>query len=185
MFSEEYPFSAAIYNGPIQYAPGLPWFRKKIPAPYGNGAMLNPKDDWKIWTSPYSAMEMAAQLRHLCNRWSSSLGNMEQVIHLSEISRKQTAELDYGIVWIIDYTFRSFANALDFYQAREAGNTTEMQRLAQIELDATARAYRYVLQDSRLGWEAQLQYYYQPSDVLERLLSLEAVLAPPSEDPAG
>ncbi len=48
-----------------------------------------------------------------------------------------------------------------------------------IELEATKAAYQRVLADSRLGWEAQLQYYYQPSDVLERLLSLEAVLSPP------
>jgi hypothetical protein len=43
----------------------------------------------------------------------------------------------------------------------------------------TVQAYRCILADSRLGWEIQLQYYCQPSDVLERLLSLEAALSPP------
>ncbi|MGI8907684.1 MAG: hypothetical protein ACR2IE_14480 [Candidatus Sumerlaeaceae bacterium] len=179
VFAEEYPFSAAIYNGPIQYAPGLPWFRNIIPPPYGNGAMLNPKDDWKIWTSPYTAPQMADQLRHMCSRWSDSLDRMKGLVGLAAAARKQTAQRDYAIAWIIDYTFRSFANALDFYQAREVGNSLEMQRLAQIELEATSQAYKYVLQDSRLGWEAQLQYYYQPSDVMERLISLEAIIASP------
>jgi hypothetical protein len=30
--------------------------------------------------------------------------------------------------------------------------------------------------DSRLGWEAELQYFYRPLDVLERLLSLDAIV---------
>ena len=39
-------------------------------------------------------------------------------------------------------------------------------------------ALRRVNADSRLGWEAELQYFYRPIDVLERLLSLDAIVDP-------
>ena len=32
--------------------------------------------------------------------------------------------------------------------------------------------------EGRLGWEAELQYFYRPSDVIERLLSLDAIVDP-------
>ena len=46
------------------------------------------------------------------------------------------------------------------------------------ELKTTEEALRKVNADSRLGWEAELQYFYRPSDVMERLLSLDAVVEP-------
>jgi hypothetical protein len=45
-------------------------------------------------------------------------------------------------------------------------------------MKATKQAFRLVRGDSRFGWELELQYFYRPLDVLERLLSLEAVLEP-------
>ena len=143
--------------------------------------MLNPKDDWIIWSSPYAARQMSAQLRRMWDRWAEGLADFQRVVTLAQGARRRTAELDYGVARILDYTFRSFANALDFYQARDQGDAEEMRRIAARELEATIQAYHCVLADSRLGWEAQLQYYYQPSDVLERLLSLEAVLSPRPE----
>lgn len=181
VFSREYPYSAAIYDGPIQYAPGLPWYRHKIPPPYGNCVMLNPKDDWQRWCRPYTPAQMAAQLRSMCSQWAPGLRDLHDVAASAPPARKRIAERDYSVAWMVDYTFRSFANSLDFYKARDAGDKPEMARLVKEELNATREAYERTQADSRLGWEAQLQYYYQPSEVLEKILSLEAVLKPPPD----
>jgi hypothetical protein len=45
-------------------------------------------------------------------------------------------------------------------------------------LKATEQAFRLVRADSRFGWELELQYFYRPLDVLERLISLDAVMEP-------
>lgn len=58
-----------------------------------------------------------------------------------------------------------------------------MKRIAGEEIKNTEEAFRLVRADSRLGWEAELQYFYRPADVLERLISIDAVLQPPEGKP--
>jgi hypothetical protein len=88
------------------------------------------------------------------------------------------AERDLGVAWMVGYTFRAYANALDFYKARDAGDIEGMKRIAAEEVKATTEAFRLVRADSRFGWELDVQYFYRPLDVLERLISLDAVLEP-------
>jgi hypothetical protein len=90
--------------------------------------------------------------------------------------RRRTAERDLGVAWMVDYTYRAYANDLDFYAARDAGDLAGMKRIASEEIKPTEEALRQVRADSRLGWEAELQYFYRPLDILERLVSLDAVL---------
>ena len=49
------------------------------------------------------------------------------------------------------------------------------------EIRNTEEAFRRVRADSRFGWEPELQYFYRPLDVLERLISLDAVIDEPVE----
>ena len=177
-FTEEYPFPTAAYSAPLQHGPSLPWYGRPIPLPYGRVSLFNCKDDWKNWPPPYGPELMTRLLRHLCERWDDGLRDLREVVAKSSGLRRRAAERDFGVAWMVGYTYRAYADALDFYQARDSGDATAMKRIAAGQIRATEQALRLVRADSRLGWEAELQYFYRPSDVLERLISLDAI-----EDP--
>jgi len=86
---------------------------------------------------------------------------------------------------MVGYYYRAYANALDFYKARDSGDQVTMKRIAAEEIRNTEEALRLVRADSRLGWEPELQYFYRPLDVLERLVALDAVAEPPESEAPG
>jgi hypothetical protein len=178
-FAEEFPYSTAPYAGPLQHGPSLPLYRRDIPPPYGNVTLFNCKDDWKRWTPPYPPALMVKLLRHLCERWEDGMKDLREAAVRSDGARRRLAERDLGVAWMVGYYYRAYADALDFYAARDAGDMDGMRRFALAEIKATEEALRRVRADSRLGWEAELQYFYRPLDVLERLVSLDAVIEPP------
>jgi hypothetical protein len=173
-FHEEFPFFGS-YNPPLQHGPSLPLYRRDIPPPFGNATLFNSKDDWRRWPPPYSPEVTIKVLSHLCDRWDEGLKDLREAVDRSG-SRRKLAERDYGVAWMVGYHWRAFANNLEFYKARDAGDVAGMKRIASEELKATQEAFRLVRADSRFGWEAELQYFYRPSDVLERLISLDAVM---------
>ena len=176
-FTEEFPFFAT-YNPPLQHGPSLPLYCRDIPPPFGNASLFNCKDDWRNWPSPYSPALTVKLLHHLCDRWDEGLKDLREVVEKSGTRRAQ-AERDYGVAWMVGYHWRAYAKALEFYGARDGNDPTTMRRIAAEELKASEAAFRLVRADSRFGWEAELQYFYRPQDVLERLISLEAALKAP------
>ncbi len=177
-FHEEYPFSVSPYAGPMQHGPSLPWYKRDIAPPYGSTTLFNPKDDWRNWTPPYPQDVMARLLFHLADRWDDGLSDLRAAAAKAPADRKKLAEQDLGVAWMFAYYCRSYANTLHFYGARDGGDPVEMKRRATDELRLTQEAFRLVRADSRLGWQAELQYFYRPLDVLEKLISLDAVLTP-------
>ena len=177
-FGEEFPYSADMYAGPLQHGPSLPLYRRDIPPPFGRTSLFNCKDDYQNWAPPYGPEKMTTLLRHLCDRWDDGMKDLQEAARKTAGPRRRLAERDLGVAWMVGYTYRAYANALDFYKARDAGDAEGMKRIAAEELKATTEAFRLVRADSRLGWELELQYFYRPLDVLERLLSLDAVVDP-------
>ncbi len=178
-FTEEYPFTQSPYAGPLQQGPSIPLYRRDIPPPYGSATLLNCKDDWQHWSPPWPPAQMAQLLRHLCDRWDEGLADLKRIPEFAPPDRRRLARQDYGVAWMVGYYYRAFADAIDFYQARDAGDEAAMRRIATAQMKPTEDALRLVRSDSRLGWEPELQYFYRPQDVLERLISLDAVLTPP------
>ncbi|MEO5803267.1 MAG: hypothetical protein ABIR24_07030 [Verrucomicrobiota bacterium] len=176
-FTEEFPFSVSPYSAPLQHGPSLPLYRRDIPLPYGHVTLFNCKDDWTRWPPPYSPELMTKLLRHMCDRWDDGLKDLQEAVSKSG-SRHKMAERDLGVAWMVGYYWRAYANDMEFYKARDAGDIAGMKRIAAEELKATEQAFRLVRADSRFGWELELQYFYRPLDVLERLISLDAVLEP-------
>jgi hypothetical protein len=177
-FGEEFPYTASMYAGPFHHGPSLPLYRRDIPPPWGRVSLLNSKDDYQNWAPPYGPEKMAQLLRHLCDRWDDGLKDLQAAARKTAAPRRRMAERDLGVAWMVGYTYRAYANALDFYKARDAGDIEGMKRIAAEELKATTEAFRLVRADSRFGWELDVQYFYRPLDVLERLVSLDAVLEP-------
>jgi hypothetical protein len=175
----QFPYSSSPYAGPLQHGPALLWYAHQLPRPFGYASLLNPKDDWRDWTPPYSQELMAKLLRELSGKWEQGMTVWRQALELMPNARRRIAERDLDVAWMVDYTWRAYANALHFYGARDAGDQVTMRQLAREEIKNTQEALRRVNADSRVGWEAELQYFYRPNDVLERLLSLEAIVEAP------
>lgn len=180
-FHEEFPYSAAPYSGPLQHGPSLPWYGRDIPPPYGTVTLFNPKDDWRNWTPPYPQDVMAKLLRAMCDRWDAGMADLREAATRVPAARRGVIERDLGVAWMIGYYYRAYANALHFYGARDGKDPVEMKRLATEERKQTREALRLVRADSRLGWQAELQYFYRPNDVLEKLISLDAIIEPPAK----
>jgi hypothetical protein len=181
-FYEEFPFSTSPYAGPLQHGPSLPLYIRDIPPPFGNATLFNCKDDWSHWTAPYRPELMVQLLHHLCDRWDEGLKDLRDGMAKMPLggsaanARYYRAQADYGVAWMVGYYWRAYANDLEFYMARDAKDVEKMKHIAAAELKSTQEAFRLVCLDSRLGWEAELQYFYRPLDVLERLISLDAVI---------
>jgi len=175
----QFPYSSSPYAGPLQHGPSLPWYPHPLPRPFGHATLFNPKDDWRHWTPPYSQELMAKLLRDMGGKWEQGIEAWRQAMEQMPKARRRIAERDLGVAWMVDYTWRAYANALHFYGARDAGDQVAMQKVAREEIKNTEEALRRVNADSRLGWEAELQYFYRPNDVLERLLSLDAIVEAP------
>jgi PAS domain-containing protein len=176
---EQFPFSSSPYASPLQHGPSIPWYAHHIPRPYGHASLFNPKDDWRNWTPPYPQDVMAKLLRDLSAKWQDGMADFQRAMAHMPTARRKIAERDQGVAWMVDYTYRAYANALHFYGARDGGDGANMKRIAAEEIKNTEEALRHVNADSRLGWEAELQYFYRPNDVLERLVSLDAIVNPP------
>ncbi|MDB6028640.1 MAG: hypothetical protein JWM68_4863 [Verrucomicrobiales bacterium] len=177
-FSEEFPFSVSPYAGPLQHGPCLPWYPSDIPGGYGRTTLFNCKDDWRHWTAPYPQDVMMKLLRHLCVRWDEGLEDLRKAAAKAPPERRPLAERDLGVAWMVGYYYRTYANALEFYGARDGGDIPKMKEHAAADLKETTEAFRLVRADSRLGWEAELQYFYRPQDVLEKLVSQDAIISP-------
>ena len=119
---------------------------------------------------------MARLLRQLSVKWREGMSIWQEAVKQMPKERRRLAERDLGVAWMVDYTYRAYANALHFYGGRDGGDRVTMRKLAEEEIRNTEEALRRVNADSRLGWEAELQYFYRPNDVLERLVSLDWVL---------
>jgi hypothetical protein len=172
----QFPYSSSPYAGPLQHGPSLPWYPHPLPRPFGHVTLFNPKDDWRNWTPPYSQELMAKLLRQLSGEWEQGMAVWKQAMEQMPRERRRIAERDLGVAWMVDYTWHAYANALHFYGARDGGDKVSMRQLALEEIKNTEEALRRVNADSRLGWEAELQYFYRPNDILERLLSLDSIV---------
>jgi hypothetical protein len=174
----EFPYSSSPYASPLQHGPSIPWYAHQLPRPYGHASLFNPKDDWRNWTPPYPQDRMAQMLEQLCVNWEEGMRTIDAAIPDMSREHRALAKRDQGVAWMVSYTYRAYANALRFYEARDA-DVANMRRIATEEIRNTEEALRRVNADSRLGWEAELQYFYRPMDVLERLLSLDAIADAP------
>ena len=119
----EFPFSSSPYASPLQHGPSMPWYAKQIPRPYGHASLFNPKDDWRDWTPPYSQELMAKLLRALSAKWEDGMADFKKAMECMPKSRRSTAERDLGVAWMVDYTYRAYANALHFYERATAAIT--------------------------------------------------------------
>ena len=122
---------------------------------------------------------MAKLLKHLCSRWDEGLAVLRAAEKDVAPSRRRELQRDNNVAWMVGYYYRSYANTLEFYGSRDGNDLASMKRFAANEIKETEEALRVVRSDSRIGWEAELQYFYRPQDVLERLISLDAVISPP------
>jgi hypothetical protein len=167
-FSEafrEFPYGVAIYTIPTQHGPAN---LLRLRATGSRASMiLFPHDDWKSWCGAYPPAAVVAQFRKLSEKWQEGLA----VLRAAGGARAElvVAETCYN-------HFRSTANQVEFYMAREKGDRGKMRELAQDELNLAKAQYQVARGDSTIAYEASNHYYYRPLDLVEKILNCRRIL---------
>jgi hypothetical protein len=166
-FSEafrEFPYGVAIYTIPTQHGPANLLHLR----PTGSRAsmILFPHDDWKSWCGAYPPAAVVAQFRKLSEKWNEGLA----------VLRGAAARPELAVAETCYHHFRSTANQMEFYMAREKGDRAKMRALAQDELNLAKAQYRVARSDSTIAYEASNHYYYRPLDLVEKILNCRQIL---------
>ncbi len=185
-FSEafrEFPFHIGlVYTAPMQYGPAnLLW-----PEPTGYSATMIgfPYDDLDTWRAVYPPEVFVAQFRKVAHGFDRALEELHAVLQSGGLRDEETAALrnEMDLAEAASLHFRSTANQARFVMLRRAlapGRPADGARAALVEIeqilnDEITLARRLcVLQsrDSRIGFEASNQYYYIPTDLVEKVLN--------------
>jgi hypothetical protein len=163
IFSEaflEYPYSnSLVYSSPVQCGPAhLVWLK-----PTGERQKILHSYDALGWTSPYGP-ELASELfARLGERWAKGV----------EVLRAAWAEVpgteaELRIAEAAGLYFQSIANQIRIHHLR-GKDTAAVKRLLGDEEKIATRFLALCEADSRIGFEASLQYFYLPLDIREKI----------------
>ncbi len=163
LFSEafqQFPYGVAIYTVPVQHGPAN--LLRNEPTGRKPSMILCPQDGLKEWSGHYPPEVAQAQFTKLADGWLSGLN----------VYRKaRVAPLDLAIAETCYNHFRSVANQMAFYLARERGDKAAMKKLAAAEMELAKSQYTLARRHSLIGFEATNHYYYTPLDHVEKILN--------------
>ena len=175
---EEFPYGIAIYIIPTQHGPAnlLRLDRSGVPA----SMLLFPRDDYKRWARDYPPRIVASQFSKLSDEWERGLPLLREAFEKVPAGRKEQADEDFAIAETCYLHFRSVANQVNFYIARDGQanerRTRRLRAIAEDEIRLARRLYQIARRHSVIGYEATNHYYYRPLDLAEKIVQCEYLL---------
>jgi hypothetical protein len=182
----EFPHHGTVlYQGPQQLGPANLLHAR--PTGYRSTMVGYPYDDLNGWRGPYPADVFTAQFRKIADGWEHGIDALQQAIDVTDRGSDHYSMLqeDLRLATAAGIHLASVANQAAFVQARDIllqnegdeGRRTsaraEIQRLLDAEASLAKALFPLVRADSRIGFEASNQYYYVPTDLIEKVLSCE------------
>ena len=174
-----YPFSIPLqYSSWIHVAPAIAWHLK----PSQSRSVMY-TDNPEEYCAPYGPEAVYSSLQRVASGWKKGLECLAEAAQNTDGQQRPVAEQDYGVAESVFLCSRSLMNHIRFCGLRERSQHSrhareELRKLIQSEL-ALAKRYYYLLHlDSRLGFEAGMQYWVRPNDVAEKILGLQQLLSP-------
>lgn len=163
----EFPYHiGVVYNAPLQLGPANPlWLQ---PTGYHATMVGFPYDDLDRWRSIYPAEVFASQLEQVAAGFQAAADALGDVAPEERLCG-EAAALHFGAV----------AHQARFVLARQAGDRAAMRRWAAAEAQSAKRLWALQSRDTRLGFEASNQYYYVPTDLVEKVVNCAWVAAAP------
>lgn len=172
---KKYPQSIPLqYASPIHIAPAVPWPLEptgSVPLTY------NPSDDCKRYCYPYAPARVADIFEKIAREWNKGLASLGKALKNAPANRRRRAQRDYAVAETFYLCCRSLANHIRFceqrpHYRRNAAARAELLTLVANEQDLAKRYYQLINTDSRIGFEASVQYFARPNDVLEKIAGL-------------
>ena len=175
-----YPFDiVTVYKGPMQWGPANPLYPK--PTGYQATMVGFPYDALRFgtwdnqWHGRFPVEAWIARFDEVAKGFAEGNRLFAEALAHVEPAKRAAAERDLAMFRAEEMHFRSTVDQSRFILARDAGNTSEIRRLALKEL-ATAKAYLPLVRaDSRIGYECSNHYYYVPRDVVEKILACRLI----------
>ena len=175
----QYPFSVAlVYSSVVQEGPAHMLYFE----PTGKlSKILNSYDDL-AWTAPFGPSIVAKVFADIASAWQKGLSYLQAALSEAPADKRFEAERDFKISDAAFLYFQSVANQVAFYQLRlkwkqEPRLLEQMRTVVQQELRGAERFWAICQADSRVGFEASLQYFYLPLDVLEKIIACRYMLS--------
>jgi hypothetical protein len=174
-----YPFSIPLqYCSPLHIAPAAEWSLQ----PTGHRSLMFwPSDDPENYCDPYGPETVAQVFGEIAAGWEKGLACLRCALDNADARHRAAAQRDYGVAECFWLCCRSFVNHLRLCASRESRlrsrrGRAELRALVTDELVLAQRYYQLLRSDSRLGFEASMQYFILPNDVREKILGLEQML---------
>jgi hypothetical protein len=157
--------ASLVYSSVIQNGPAHPWWLH----PSGKKArILNSYDDLR-WTAPYGPDRVARIFTDMAAEWGRGVDEFRAAVEHVPAARR-----DLRISCAALLYFRSISNQVAFHSRRE--NPGALPPLLRDEIAIASEFLKICRADSRIGFEASLQYFYLPLDVREKIASCRFML---------
>lgn len=187
----QFPYNGStVYNAPLQVGPANPLWAE--PTGYPATMVGFPYDHLTGWCSVYPPQIFIEQLEKVARGFDEGIGPLEelhkQIQAVSTTTKGATAlgrEID--VARAAQIHFASVVNQSRFVMARDElakAKTAEvarpllaeLERLFKAEIDLARKLYVIQCRDSRIGFEASLQYNYVPVDLVEKVINCRDLL---------
>ena len=123
---EMYPYSVSIYTIPTQHGPAN--LLRSKPTGVRNSMILFPQDDYKSWSGKYPPEVVRREFTRMADKWEQALTPFRKAIETVPAIKKRQALEDLAIAETCYIHFRSTANQIAFYIARDAARTLKAWR---------------------------------------------------------
>jgi len=174
----EYPFSnSVVYSSFVQEGPAQRLYLK----PSGFAPRIMNSFDNLRWTTPFEPEQISAAFLHIGLTWEDGVATFRTAIKGMSGPAGQLAERDLVVMEAAAIHFQSIGLLVQFYEMRDRNSNSALARsqwrkniAAQLAL--AERFLRLCRQDSRIGFEASVGYFYLPLDVREKIAACRYLL---------
>jgi len=172
---QQYPFSdSLVYSSVVQCGPAaLIYFE-----PTGLTPRIMNSYDNLDWTQPFGPQIVSDVFEKMGSGWREGLKELEGAMNDVPAAHRRQAAKDLGVCRAIGLYFRSIANQVRFHASRQRWKMSvdgmeTMNSVVKDEMSIARKFLEICSQDSRLGFEASLDYLYLPLDIREKIVACE------------
>ncbi len=187
----QFPFHGGlVYSAPMQYGPSNLLWEK----PTGHPASMVgfPYDDLNAWRAVYPADTFVKLFEEMGAGFQAAAKDLDSSVRKQKkgLNRWQRLELEreLNVMRACAIHFGTVANQGNFILARQAlgqaksqtearGLIDEIESLLRDEIRLAKELHAIQSRDSRIGFEASNQYYYVPSDLVEKVINCHDLLS--------
>ena len=161
---QEFPFDIGVlYRGPQNGGVSNLLFAE--PTGYASTMTCYAYDDLERWRSIYPEDVFESQLAKLYKKWAEGLALLED----------DGSEL-FIMAKAAYIQFSACLNQVQFYRARNAGNTDTMKRMAENELQNAKEMLALMNRTPVLGFEAANHYYFSKGNIAEKIVNCQWII---------